>query len=191
MQIMSTTLVTPATFLPVTLEEIKLHLRVDGDDEDDLLEVYIPAAVAMCQQQINSSIMLQTWRLTLERFEDSVRLLNAPIQAIDAITYVDVNGATQTLDSGDYVLTGDTVTPTDQWPEVKAGPGAVQITYKAGFSAGNEVAQQAAVPAAIKSWLMLTVGTMYANRESILAGVSVASIQGQFVDRLLDPYRVF
>ena len=189
---MSTTLVTPAQFLPVTLDEVKLHLRVDGDDDDDLIEsVYIPAAVAMCQQQIGGSVMLQTWKLTLDEFGDSIRLLNAPIQAVDSIAYVDEFGVAQTLGSGAYVLTGDALTPVDAWPAVKAGPGAVQVTYKAGFSAGDVSAQQSAVPAAIKSWLMLTVGTMYGHRESILAGVSVASIQGQFVDRLLDPYRVY
>ena len=192
LQIMSTTPATPPQYLPLSLAEAKLHCRVDGSEDDALFTgVYIPAATQMCQQMLGRSIMAQAWKRSAEYFEPAIRLLWPAVLSVTSVVYVDVDGATQTLDPSAYVLSSDTLTPTDAWPEVKSGPGAVVVTYQSGFATGNEAAQQAAVPAAIKSWLLLTVGTMCAHRESIQAGVSIASIQGQFVDRLLDPYRVY
>ena len=37
----------------ITLELVKLHLRVDGDDEDDLIRLYYEAAVSDCAAYLN------------------------------------------------------------------------------------------------------------------------------------------
>ncbi|NIF02108.1 phage gp6-like head-tail connector protein [Pantoea sp. Acro-805] len=36
----------------ITLEEVKLHCRIDDDYEDSLLEAYIAAALEVCQKHI-------------------------------------------------------------------------------------------------------------------------------------------
>ncbi|END3732103.1 phage gp6-like head-tail connector protein, partial [Escherichia coli] len=33
----------------ITLEEVKLHCRIDGDDEDQLISGYIAASLEACQ----------------------------------------------------------------------------------------------------------------------------------------------
>ena len=97
------------------------------------------------------------------------------------------------LSSG--ALIGDTVHKTSgaTYPELWDGPGVVEINYTAGYNAGNEVAQQAAVPAGIKAWLLLTIGTLYANREGIQTGVpgATAALPGRFTDSLLDRFKVY
>ena len=93
------------------------------------------------------------------------------------------------------MLIGDTVHKTSgaTYPGLWDGPGVVEINYTAGYSAGNEAAQQAAVPAGIKAWLLLTIGTLYANRESIQTGVpgATAALPGRFTDSLLDRFKVY
>ena len=37
----------------ITLELVKLHLRVDGEDEDDLIRLYYEAAVSDCAAYLN------------------------------------------------------------------------------------------------------------------------------------------
>jgi hypothetical protein len=92
-----------------------------------------------------------------------------------------------------YELIGDTVHKTSgaTYPALWGGPGVVEINYTAGYSAGNEAAQQAAVPYGIKAWLLLTIGTLYANREGIQTGVSVAALPDRFTDSLLDRFKVY
>lgn len=187
------TQITPPAYLPLTLDEVKLHCRVDGDEEDAILPVYISAATSTAEHRLGRSMMEQEWRVTLDAFPASIRLPRPEILSIESIAYWDAAGDPQTLDASLYELNGDTLTLVAgaEPPQLWDGPGVVQINYKAGFKAGNEATQRAAVPANIKAWLLLTVATMYANRESIVVGASVASIQDSFVDRLLDPFKVY
>lgn len=190
---MIVTQTTPPAYQPLTLTEVKLHLRVDHSDEDALIGILQGAAVDTCQQLTGRSIMAQGWKLTLNGWADAVRLPYPEISAVSSIKYFDEEGAQQTLDSSMYELIGDTVHKTSgaTYPELWDGPGVVEINYTAGYSAGNEAAQQAAVPYGIKAWLLLTIGTLYANRESIQTGVSVAALPDRFADSLLDRFKVY
>ena len=190
---MTVTQTTPPAYQPLTLTEVKLHLRVDHSDEDALIGILQGAAVDTCQQLTGRSIMAQGWKLTLNGWADAVRLPYPEISAVSSIKYFDEDGAQQTLDPSMYELIGDAVHKTSgaTYPELWDGPGVVEINYTAGYSAGNEAAQQAAVPYGIKAWLLLTIGTLYANRESVQTGVSVASLPDRFADSLLDRFKVY
>lgn len=190
---MTVTQTTPPAYQPLTLTEVKLHLRVNHYDEDALIGILQGAAVDTCQQLTGRSIMAQGWKLTLNGWADAVRLPYPEISAVSSIKYFDEDGAQQTLDPSMYELIGDAVHKTSgaTYPELWDVPGVVEINYTAGYSAGNEAAQQAAVPYGIKAWLLLTIGTLYANRESVQTGVSVAVLPDRFTDSLLDRFKVY
>lgn len=64
---MTPILVTAPLEQPVTLGDLKAHLRVDGDDEDDLIEAYAAAAVAYLDGWsgvLGRCIMPQIWRIS-------------------------------------------------------------------------------------------------------------------------------
>lgn len=44
----------------ITLELVKLHLRIDGEDEDDLLRLYLDAATADCVAYLNRPLYRDT-----------------------------------------------------------------------------------------------------------------------------------
>lgn len=184
---------TPPAYLPLTLAEAKLHLRVDGTDEDALILAFIGAAVDTCQQITGRSLMAQAWKLTIDDFADEINLPWPQVQAVQSVQYKDADGVTQTLASTVYELVGDAIhrVPEQTWPTTWPGAGSVLVNYTAGYGAGNEAAQQAAVPYGIKAWLLLTVGTLYANRESVQTGVSVAALPDRFTDSLLDRFKVY
>lgn len=190
---MIVTQTTPPAYLPLTLTDAKLHLRVDGTAEDALIPSLIGAAVDTCQQITGRSLMAQAWKLTIDEFADEISLPWPQVQAVQSVQYKDADGVTQTLASSVYELAGDKVCliPDQEWPAVRGGAGSVWVNYTAGYSAGNEAAQQAAVPYGIKAWILLTVGTLYANRESVQTGVSVAVIPNRFADSLLDRFKVY
>lgn len=184
-------------YQPVTLAQARLQCRIDADNtsEDALLTgVIIPGAVDVCEQLTRRSLMLQTWRLTLDAFANEMPLSWPNVLSVTSVAYRDTAGAWQTLDSGVYEVDTDLacvrLASGQSWPSLYSG-GGVRITYTAGYASGNEAAQQAAVPAGIKEWLLLTIGSAYAQRESLAAGVAVAELPGRFVDGMLDRFKVY
>lgn len=128
---------------PVSLDEMKLHLRIDGTDEDTLITSLIQAARSYCEDYQARAYISQTLTLKLNDFPvtDSIRLPRPPLVSVDSITYVDNNGATQTVSSSVYTV--DTVSEpgyvylsyNQNWPyDVRLIPNAVTITYKAGYA---------------------------------------------------------
>jgi uncharacterized phiE125 gp8 family phage protein len=173
-------LVTAPTVEPVTLSEAKQHLRVT-DDADN---AYITNLIVAARQAVESgeswslerSLINSTWRLTLDGFAARVSVIELPrppVASITSITYDDAANVEQTLASNRYRLLSDAeparVMPiyNDEWPEAINYPGSVRITYVAGYGA-----TAATVPQAIKQAVLLLVGDMYENRESILVGVN-------------------
>jgi uncharacterized phiE125 gp8 family phage protein len=193
---MALKLVTAPTTYPVTLAEAKLHCRVDGTDDDALITALITSATEMCEQQTGRALMTQTWLLTLDEFPTEIELTRVPVQSISSVTYTDTAGATQTLstgsnwrllDLGDFSMARIVPVYGYTWPATRAQNNVVSVQYVAGY------ASAAAVPESIKQWIKLMVSTMYENRETEAYSSRAVSttVQMQFVDRLLDRYRVF
>ncbi|MEH7827111.1 head-tail connector protein [Gemmobacter denitrificans] len=156
-------LVTAPTDPVVALEDLKLHLRVDHDDEDDLIEALQAAAVAHLdgwKGVLGRAIKAQTWRQEFTSSE-TARLALPDVSAITATGY-DAEGetvaVTTTLKSdyrGHYV-------------EVTGPYDTVRIDYTCAMAAQQLPAAQAAVK--------LLVGHWYENRESVVIGQSVSNL---------------
>lgn len=172
----------PATE-PVSLTEAKLHLKVDGTDDDNLITALIKAARMQAEHETRRALITQTIDVYLDAFADEILL--PPITAVTAIIYVDENGTTQTLAADQYVVDiysePARVVPAYgvSWPATREQNNAVKLRCTAGW------ANAAAVPEAIKSWMLLQIGHWYANREAAAARLDPLP----FVECLLDPYR--
>lgn len=190
---MSLELISPPGIEPVSLADARLHCRIDGTTEDDLLAIYISAARQMAEQITNRALITQQWLQSLDAFPlEDVRLERSPQMQIDSVVYVDTSGASQTLSSAAYVLDPWTspgwMVPADgsSWPDTDSVANAVRITYTCGYGPAP-----ADVPAPIRSWVLLTVGYLYAQREALDVTGKASAIPSRFVDRLLDPYIVY
>ncbi|HEY1182231.1 MAG TPA: head-tail connector protein [Rhodocyclaceae bacterium] len=188
---MSLKLITAPTEEPISLAEARLHLRISDDvtDDDTLISALIAAARQGAEHITQRALMAQTWELALDEFEDEILLPKAPLASITSVTYVDEDGVSQSLTADDYQLDSHSeparLLPAygTCWPATRAQANAVLVRYAAGY------ASAAAVPQEIKSWMLLRVGLLYENRESVVAGVSIAELP--HVDRLLDAYKVW
>jgi len=176
---------------PLALADAKAHCRVDHTDDDALITALIVAAREQAEHETGRALVTQTWELVHDTFPEAFVLRKAPIASVTSVKYLDpATGAEQTLDPADALLDKDSepgyLVPAygKAWPDSYGVPNAVRCRYVCGY--GNA----AAVPQAIKQWMLLAIGTMYALRETFASG-TVANLPDRFWASLLDPYRLF
>lgn len=175
---------------PVTLDEAKAHLRVIGSDEDDLISALIVAAREMAEGRLNRTITQRTRTEVFTSWRDDLVLPKPPIVSVDSVAYTDDVGEVQTLDQDQYfaaVYLEPAVVelvPGFQGPALHFRHHPIAVTYTAGYPEGD-------VPRAICQWMLLAIGTLYQNRESMVTGVTVAELPENFMALLLQPYRVY
>lgn len=203
-------LVTGPTVEPLQLSDAKVHLRVETTmtDDDTLITLLIVAARQYAEQITSRSFCTQSWKYVLDSFPGGysypvapygteyslpatgILLEKGPIQSIDSIKYLDMTGAQQTLANTVYVadLTGPLARITPKfgqiWPPTLPQIAAVEVAFTAGFGVA------AAVPQAVKQWMLLRIGALYENREEIVTGRSIQVTPMPFVDSLLDGIRI-
>lgn len=94
--------------LPLTVNEVKTYLRLDGEDLDDLIESLILSAKEWCETFQGRRYGTQTWDLVLDQFPASViKLPKAPLQSVTFIRYTEANGTTTTIDPSTYFVDTD------------------------------------------------------------------------------------
>lgn len=176
---------------PVSLEEARRHLRVDPGDEDPLIAALITAARQMCEGELGRAIVTSNFELRTDAFAPALRLERPRVLDVDAVEYLDADGELQTLDPADYVLDASCdvaaawLAPArgKAWPDTSCEIGAVRVRYTSGF--GDT---PAAVPQAIRTWILLHVAAMYEHREAV-AAKDMKSLP--FLAGLIDQYRVW
>lgn len=190
-------LVTAPTFTPVTLEEVKDHVRVEGAEDDPYLEnQVIPAAVEESQRYCRRQWCTATYDFVRGAFPgvgenglSEIRLPLPPLQSVTHVKYYDADGTLQTFSSTKYHV--DTfeapgrivLADGEAWPTIQRRPNPVQIRFLCGY------ATAAAVPANVKHAILLLAGAFFAHREPFVTGMTVTAIPDRFFS-LLDPFLV-
>ncbi len=103
---MTIALITPPALEPLSLGEVKTHLRVDHDHEDALIADTLKAARQYVEFASGQRLMTQMWRVYSDAPPQgpSIRLPLGPVQRVDAVTCYDGNGTAQALDPSAYRL---------------------------------------------------------------------------------------
>lgn len=189
---MGLSLVTAPSVLPVSVEEVKQHLRITHDDEDTMIYALISAATDYAQEFTKRQFITATYDLTLHAFppagkwyldpsgwaylDTEIVIPKPPLQSITSITYVDMEGNSQTVSSSIYAVDIN-VDPgrvrlayNQTWPSTRHQPNAVTIRYVCGYGTISSV------PEVIKAALKLYVGTLYEHREHVITGTIIADV---------------
>jgi uncharacterized phiE125 gp8 family phage protein len=176
---------------PISLARAKAHLRVDWDDDDALIAAYLRAAVGAIEKRTDRALSPQAFTEWAPRFPcaygEKLTLARDPVSAIVSVTYVDQDGAEQTLDEADYrSIEGEPwslIAPISaSLPSTEERPDAVRVRYMAGYNAGD-------CPAELQSAVLLMLGHLYANREAVAVGANVVTALPLAVETLCDPFR--
>ena len=170
-------LITPPAIHPVSLAEAKLHLRVDHNDEDTLIESLTRAATEHFDGWngiLGRCLVEQVWRQDHDRFARQMIIPLGPVIAVQSITWRDPAGQLSTVPSGCYDLredeAGNAVVRFDAdyvFPENLHESRAVAITFKAGYEANPGPPATSTVPDPLKVAILLLVGHWYKNREAV------------------------
>ncbi len=176
---------------PVSLAEMKLHLRVDHDEEDSLIAALITAAREQAEAFTNRALIEQTVVMKMDCFPDVIQLPKPPMISLTGIAYLDGAGISQTLSSSLYRV-GSGHEPVritkaygQTWPETYDVEDAVTVTYKSGYGDA-----EIDVPASIRAAIKLMVEALYENRGDLTQGVTVSEIP-MTSRALMTPFKVW
>jgi len=164
---MSWKVTTQPTVEPITTAEAKTHLKVDGSDEDELIDGYIAAARQWVENYTSQKLVTQTVQQVFESFPtDCLELRVKPIQSVSSVGYVDTAGDSQTWSSAEYVTdlisNPARIAPgiEKEYPSTGDQINAITVTYVVGYGLA------ASVPERFKNAIKLLVGEMYENRQN-------------------------
>lgn len=153
----------------IDLSTAKAHLRVDGADDDVMIAIYAGAAERAAIEFIGRNI-----------YADPAALAAAVAAAPAALS-----AATATYDAA--VLAADAL---DAGVEQDMALMAADEAYSAAKAAARMTHQGIVINDQIKAAMLLTIGHLYANREDVATGVSVAALP-MGCGYLLQPFRSY
>jgi uncharacterized phiE125 gp8 family phage protein len=185
---------------PVSIETARLHLRLDtegsppSNPDDALVTALITVAREAVENFTELTVAVNDFQMKLDYFPTAeINLGTWPVNSIASVTYVDANGATQTISSADYAL--DTFSKPAQinlaygktWPMVRNQPNAVTVTFEAGYTGDTSpVANE--MPKALKQAMLLTITDLYENRGALGSKQNYEiPVMAQY---LMAPYRI-
>lgn len=177
---MRTTLITGPVGEPLTLTEVKEHLRVTFDNEDTLLTRLIAGAREAFERETGRQLLTATWRGFLDRFplsdREAIEVAKPPLSTLTSITYIDTSGVSQTWDAAAYTVEafagpfagrGMVFPKAEQlYPLTRRIPNAVTVNFDAGYGAAADV------PDEIKEAMLAWIGHHYEHRELVVMGAS-------------------
>jgi uncharacterized phiE125 gp8 family phage protein len=183
-------IVTAPTAEPVTLAELKSHLRVDNTVEDALIAMYGTAARQAVEDECWLALCPQKWDYLLDAWPASnqIELPRPPLQSITSITYRDSSGTTTTFASTNYHV--DTKGDLGRvvlkygclWPTATLGQGSpIAVRFVCGYTSA------ALAPTRAKAAILLLTAELYQYREAAMAPQLV---QSQAIQRVLNLLKV-
>ncbi len=192
---MPTTVVTAPVIEPVSLQELKDHLRIDDVNDDALLDAIITAARQHAEFSTRRNLITTLLDLFLDDFPsspDTVLLPFPPLQSVTSVKYFDTDNAQQTIAAADYEV--DTSSEPGRlrpvtskfWPSVRDRVNAVEIRFTAGYGAGI-----VDIPAGLRQAILIVAATLYENRESFTVGEGAVANMPFSADALYGQHRVF
>jgi uncharacterized phiE125 gp8 family phage protein len=178
---------TAPTTEAIALEELKVHLRIDTNDEDAYIESRLRAAVQYYETATGRALMPRTYTATLDDWPWDGRLIfpYPPLISVTSVKYTDSDGVTLTFAASNYTVDvamrpGRLVLSSlSTWPSVTlADINGVEVIWTAGYTE---------LPDMDRSALLLLAAHLYENREAvtIAQGISVVNTPLAFESMLL------
>jgi uncharacterized phiE125 gp8 family phage protein len=164
------TRVTSPSNLPVSLSEVKDHLRLSSSDttHDNHLQLLIEAATERLEDDIDRQIINANYRQSQlvwseeDNLVGSIKLYKRAITDVVSVQYYDEDNVLQTLDPSKYEYdAGRTrvwLAAGEQWPSLSSDKtgNKVEIVFTAGYGSADTT-----VPRSMKAAILLCVGKWF------------------------------
>ncbi|WP_084581782.1 head-tail connector protein [Sphingomonas azotifigens] len=123
---------------PVTVEQVRLHCKIEEDEEDDLIAQKIRSAREWVEGYTGRVVAQRTLVQYARTWGAYLTIDTRPVVSIDSIAYNGIGGDA-TISDAAYSL-GPSPTriypPNHGWPALRNG-GAVTVVYTAGYAVGE------------------------------------------------------
>lgn len=153
---------------PVTLAEAQAHLRVDSDDDEDLISGLITAAREYCEQAQGRAYVTRAYQYVCD-VASAVELPMPPCASVEGVAARSSAGVdTDLVEGTDYEVDTDGelgVVEVTSWP---ADTEHLVVEYTAGYGDAADVPQR------MKQAVLMLIGHWYEQRET--AGRSSAEV---------------
>lgn len=116
--------------MTITLELARSHLRVDHQDENDLIARYLAASVAWVENHTSKLLTRREVTQDYECFGSYMELFYGPNPEAVTIEYTAADAAPQTI--ADAKLVRDRLFPASTWPTISTNT-PISVTYTAGY----------------------------------------------------------
>lgn len=175
-------LTTAPTSYPITLTDLKDHLRETGTDNDTIILNTLKAATSEAENYTWRKFVTQTWTYYSNGFAHKFELPFGQLQSVTSIKYYDADNVLQTLDASVYDV--DTLSDPgvirlaygQSWPTVYDRSNAIRIEFVCGYTV---------IPESIKNAIKLKSEMIYGNLfDSEINGIVRA------YESALNPYRL-
>jgi uncharacterized phiE125 gp8 family phage protein len=191
---------------PVTLAELKEHLRLLHSAQDSMLSGLIVAARQRAEAYTRRAFVTSTWEATWSRIPcrghgrelfagRKLDLPRGPLVAVTWLKYLDSDGVQQTYDSANYTVDTDSepgrvvLKPTASWPTLGDYPAAVRVQFTAGYGGATDALKRAAVPETAKLAIKFLAAHWYANPMPVNIG-NITTPLPEHVHALLNQLRI-
>jgi len=171
--------VTEPTEEPLTVAEIKEHLRVSVTTDDDLIGYYITVARQVVEQRTWRTLVTTTYDYYLQDWPsgDVIDLPRPPLASVTSLKYTDSDGTETTWDSSNY-HTDAVSTPGrlvlqygKSWPTATLQTSnPIVVRFVAGYGTGSSVPQWA------KQTIRFLASHYYENREAVTLAPGVVAV---------------
>lgn len=177
-------LITPPSGRALSVTTFKAHARIDETAEDTLIGSLLDVAEDEAESFTWRKFLAQTWDQYFDGFGEELHLGFAPVASITSITYIDVNGTTQTLSASVYELAEENglaevrLKYGQVWPVTRCHDDVVTVRYVAGYGTAADI------PPRILQAIAIHAAWSYRNREGDIEQFP------QTFHRLLRPFRL-
>jgi len=187
---------------PITLAEAKTHLGVHASQtgHDALIDGLIQSARQWCENYTRRVFVPRALTMRMDAFPETIYLPRPPFIALDALEYLDADGATQSVAASLYQVDPYGLDAPARlglvlgavWPIPQLGAvNAVTVTWRAGYGAtvspdADDLAS--GIPAAVKAAIKLLVGHWY-DPPGLVRGAEADPLP-RAVSALLGPFEV-
>jgi uncharacterized phiE125 gp8 family phage protein len=150
---------------PIALADAKKWLKLETNEDDDVVGALITAARLMVEAQIRRLLITQSWRLIYDRWPDGrlIKLPVAPFRQLTAIRVYDADGAPQTVSTSLYYVDAAPDAPRVIFGAPPPAPGrdaaGIEIDIVAGYGSTAE-----SVPEPLRQAIRTMVTDWYENR---------------------------
>ena len=171
---------------PVTLAEAKHFIRVEHEDDDDVITALIAGARIHVEAATRRALMTQSWRVIRDCWPESGRLalLPVPLVSVDAARIRKQDGSAQPIDVATLTIDKAAAPATLAFmapPAPERAAGGIEIDITCGYGDAGDV------PEPLRQAIRMLVAHWYENRGLVSGEVAMLPAS---VAALIAPYRV-